>query len=91
MEDWSRAMVRTVRLDAADGLVLLSWRAAGDGLFLVASGQDEETLLLCICGRCHWIVHHHLEPDRAELFVTCHNCGRRRTFAVRGEGSASLT
>ncbi len=77
-------MVLDVRIDAANGLVLLSWRTAGDGLFLTARGQNDEVRLQCICGRCHWIVREQFQPDRAQLLVTCHNCGQRRAFPVEG-------
>lgn len=77
-------MVRDVRLDAAGGLVLLSWRTAEDGLFLTVRGQGEEVRLQCICGRCHWIVREQFQPDRAQLLVSCHNCGERTTFLIEG-------
>ncbi|MEK6986810.1 MAG: hypothetical protein AABX97_01790 [Candidatus Thermoplasmatota archaeon] len=77
-------MVRDVRLDAAGGLVLLSWRTAEDGLFLTVPGQGEEVRLQCICGRCHWIVREQFQPDRAQLLVSCHNCGERTTFLIEG-------
>ena len=45
-------MILDVRLDAANGLVVLSWRTAEDGLFLTARGRNDEVRLQCICGRC---------------------------------------
>ncbi len=77
-------MVLDVRLDASNGLVVLSWRTAEDGLFLMARGQTAEVRLQCQCGRCHWIVREQFQPDRTQLLVTCHNCGRRGSFLVEG-------
>lgn len=75
-------MVREIPCDAAQSLVLVGWRSAEDGLFLRARGEADEARLQCRCGRCHWIVHEHVDAAGGRLLVTCHNCGTRAAFVL---------
>jgi hypothetical protein len=78
------AIVRDVRIEAAGGIVVQSWRSAEDGLFLLVRGQEGEVRLVCRCGRSHWIVREQFAPGTASLIVTCHTCGTRGSFVLDG-------
>lgn len=80
----SVGMVRDLPFDASDGLVVLRWRTAEEGLFLTVRGESEEVRLRCRCSRCHWIVREQFGSDSARLIVTCHNCGTRQEFLLEG-------
>ncbi len=77
-------MVRDVRFDAVSGIVVLGWRSAEDGLYLKTRGQTEDVRLVCICGRCHWIVREQFSQAGAYLMVRCHNCGQQASFLMEG-------
>lgn len=71
-------------VDSAQGLVVLGWRSAEDGLFLRARGEPDEIRLRCLCGRCHWIVRELFSGGATTLVLSCHNCGQKRTFLTEG-------
>lgn len=77
-------MVREMSVDGSEGLVVLGWRAAEDGLYFRARGEGDEIRLRCRCGRCHWIVREQPAGGAWSLRVSCHNCGVRTSFALEG-------
>ena len=77
-------MVRDIRIEAAEGIVVRGWRSGEDGLFLRVRGQGDEVRLVCRCGRSHWIVREQVAPGRASLIVTCRTCGTRGSFVMEG-------
>jgi hypothetical protein len=77
-------MARDVPFSSSQGLVVLSWRSGDEGVFFTVRGEGEEVRLLCVCGRCHWIVQERSDSEGAHVGVTCHNCGRRQTFVLGG-------
>ena len=77
-------MARDVRIETAQGIVVLKWRSGEEGLFLRARGQPEEVRLVCRCSRSHWIVREQFVSGNVSLVVTCHTCGMRGSFLMEG-------
>ncbi len=77
-------MPRDVPIEAAQGIVVLGWKAAEDGLFLRLRGQTEDVRLVCHCGRSHWVLRENFSGGSAFLNVMCHNCGQRGSFVLEG-------
>ena len=77
-------MTRDVRIDAAQGIVVLGWRSGEAGLSLRVRGQNEDIRLVCRCGRSHWLVRERFSVGSAYLSVTCHGCGTQGTFVLEG-------
>lgn len=77
-------MTRDVRIDAADGIVVIGWRSLADGLFLRIRAQSDEVRLVCRCGRSHWVVRENFSGKTASLVVLCHHCGTRGSFVLEG-------
>lgn len=80
-----RTIVREIPLPQAMGAVVTSWRLTEPSqLLLRVRGQTDEIRLLCVCGRCHWILRERFGPDSAMLLVTCHHCGTRGELLHEG-------
>jgi hypothetical protein len=77
-------MTRDLRIDAAQGIVIVGWKSGEDGLLLRVRGQNEEVRLVCVCGRRHWLVREPSSDGVVSLSVTCHGCGTRGTFRMEG-------
>ena len=77
-------MPRDVPIEAAQGIVVLGWKASEDGLFLRVREQKDDIRLVCVCGRSHWIVRENFSGDGASLVLTCHHCGYRGNFLMEG-------
>jgi hypothetical protein len=77
-------MTRDLRIDAAQGIVVVLWKSAEDGLSLRVRGQTDEVRLVCVCGRRHWLVREQFSAGVVSLSVTCHGCGTRGTFRMEG-------
>ncbi|HYY47509.1 MAG TPA: hypothetical protein VFA17_02365 [Thermoplasmata archaeon] len=75
-------MPREIRLDSAQGIVVLQWRTGEDGLSLRVRGQSQDVRLVCGCGRSHWLVREESARGSASLVVTCHGCGTQGTFVL---------
>lgn len=77
-------MTRDVRIDAAQGIVVLGWRSGEEGLSLRVRGQSDDVRLVCRCGRSHWLVREQFTGAAPTLSVTCHGCGTRGLFVLEG-------
>ena len=77
-------MPRDVRIDAAQGIVVVGWKSLEAGLLLGVRGQNEDVRLVCLCARSHWLVRDYFSGEGASLLVTCHHCGQRGTFVLEG-------
>ena len=80
-----RTNVQEIPLPKTTGAVVTSWRLIEPSqLLLRIRGQSDEVRLLCVCGRCHWILRERFTPDAAMLLVTCHHCGTRGELLHEG-------
>jgi len=78
-------MVREIEAVRAQGLVVLGWRTAEDGLHLKVRGQTDEVLPRCPrCSRTHWIVREQFLPGSARILLSCHNCGTKVSYLLEG-------
>ena len=77
-------MPRDLRIDAAQGIIVVRWKTAADGLFLRVRGQADDVRLVCRCGRSHWVVREQFMGGGASLVVRCHHCGSIGSFVLEG-------
>jgi hypothetical protein len=79
-------MAEDLSVSDAAGAVVTGWRVVDHvQLLLAIRGRPGEARLICLCGRCHWIVREHRGDDGAVLLATCHSCGTRLGLALEAQ------